>query len=1039
MNPPLPANETARLAALLQYRILDTPPEAAFDDMTRLASQICQTPIALVSLIDTNRQWFKSRVGLDVTETCRDVAFCNYAIQQSDVFIVLDALADERFATNPLVREAPHIRFYMGVPLLSASGHPLGTLCVIDYQPRTTVPPEQIEALQALSRQVVKELEQRRQAIAQERTTFERQHRKRPGFFKTVIGGFGLSSAILLGIGALFFHALAQYGQMVWRVEHSREVLTDLVTLRSNLKDALIGERSYLTAGQKSYLASYDVAIAELPQQLKHLRQLTKDNPSQQRRLDRLEILIQQMLGILQENINGYQAKDSSNHSSNNFAVSSRLLLIQKSDRLLNDIHQVLHAMDVEENTLLNERSRNAEASSHVVTLVLISGLGIILAILWSIFYLINREIKARKQTEIILKQERDFTEVVLDTAAALVVVLNAQGQVLRFNRMCESTTGYSFMDVKGKKIWELDFNLLASPAQASDQLKQVMENPRPSDFPQKYESPWIAKDGMQRLIAWSNTVLLDQSGMVEYLICTGIDVTEERQVEEALQQQRKWLQVTLASIGDAVIATDREARITFMNPVAEALTGWNYAAAQGQSVNTVFRIINEKTRQPAKNPVEAALQAGMTVELENGTLLLTADQKEIPIADSCAPIRTLNNELYGAVLVFRDVSKSKAAQEQLRLLESVVVNANDAILITEAEPIDDMGPRIIYVNAAFTRMTGYALEEVLGKTPRILQGEKSDRAVLDRIRAALTDWKPVKVELINYHKNGTEFWVELNIVPISDETGWYTHWVSIQRDVTERKRVEASVLNALAREKELNELKSRFVSMVSHEFRTPLTTILSSTELLEASSHSWTETHKQRHYEQIQAAIRRMTALLNDVLLISKIEAGKLEFNPTPLNLQQFCRDLVDAVALIAERNHITITFVEQNSCELACMDARLLQQILTNLLSNALKYSRPGGNVHFTLACQHGTATFQIRDHGIGIPASDLEHLFESFHRAANVGNIEGTGLGLAIVKHSVDAHAGTIDVTSEVDRGTTFTVTLPLEPLGVGGNRG
>lgn len=232
-----------------------------------------------------------------------------------------------------------------------------------------------------------------------------------------------------------------------------------------------------------------------------------------------------------------------------------------------------------------------------------------------------------------------------------------------------------------------------------------------------------------------------------------------------------------------------------------------------------------------------------------------------------------------------------------------------------------------------------------------------------------------------------------------------------------------------LERTREISELKLRFFSMASHEFRTPLSTILISSQSLEANIYESSEEQKIKTIQRIQAAAKRMTQLLNDSLTITRAEAGKLEFAPELMNLEQFCRQLIEEVQFDSNGKH-QITFTSHNADTKAFLDKKLLRSLLTNLLSNAIKYSPPDSEIDFTLHCDAKEARFQICDRGIGIPPEDRERLFETFHRGSNVGDITGTGLGLAVVKTCVDLHGGQIAVESEMGVGTRFTVILPQE---------
>ncbi len=241
-------------------------------------------------------------------------------------------------------------------------------------------------------------------------------------------------------------------------------------------------------------------------------------------------------------------------------------------------------------------------------------------------------------------------------------------------------------------------------------------------------------------------------------------------------------------------------------------------------------------------------------------------------------------------------------------------------------------------------------------------------------------------------------------------------------------QRQQEELRQTLQQEKELHELKSRFVSMTSHEFRTPLATILGSTELLKYYSQSWSEEKKLFYLHRIQANVQHMSQMLEEVLLLSKAEVGKLECQLQPLDLTSFCRSLVEELQLLPE-NHHRLQFAHQNHGRMVKLDEKLLRHILGNLLANAIKYSPPGSVVRLELTYELETVVFQIHDQGIGIPQKDQKHLFEPFYRASNVGQTPGMGMGLAIVKKAVDLQQGEISVHSSIGMGSTFTVTLPV----------
>lgn len=370
------------------------------------------------------------------------------------------------------------------------------------------------------------------------------------------------------------------------------------------------------------------------------------------------------------------------------------------------------------------------------------------------------------------------------------------------------------------------------------------------------------------------------------------------------------------------------------------------------------------------------------------------------------------------------EISEHQRTQEVLveseAKLSFIIQNSSDIIAIL------DRDGTIKYKSPSTQEILGFTPEELEGKKHFDLIHPEDYQKAIESFQKGLNN--PEKTQISEYrfrHKDGSWRYLET-------KNNFLDHQINKivinSRDVTERKQVDEEFQKALKKERELIELKSRFVSMVSHEIRTPLNVILASTQILERYSDKWSSEKKNEFFSRIKEAVKKMTELLNDVLLLGKAEFGKKDFNPLPIDLAQFCNELVSEMKLGAGGKH-NVIFVNKSQGANAYVDKKLLRHILGNLLSNAIKYSPQGSRVHLELSCQDTEAIFEVQDDGIGIPPEDQAKLFESFYRASNAKNLPGTGLGLAVVKQSVDLHGGKIAVNSEVGVGTTFKVTLPI----------
>jgi PAS domain S-box-containing protein len=544
-------------------------------------------------------------------------------------------------------------------------------------------------------------------------------------------------------------------------------------------------------------------------------------------------------------------------------------------------------------------------------------------------------------------------------------------------------------------------------------------------------EQRMLHKDGSIRWFLARGTAIRDASGKAYRMMGTDTDITDLKLAEAALRKSEERFRSLVANIPGAIYRCAYDARWTmeYISDAIANISGYRAKDFIGNRDRSFASIIHPQDMLKVESSVAEAVAAHQSFEIEyrivqpDGSTRWVMDRGRAEYGEGGEVLW-----IDGAIF---DISDRKIAEQELRQSEERLrlVVQNMPVML---DAYDESGNLIVW-NRECERVTGYSVEEIVGNPQGIelLYPDSTYREqMMDRwnkIGNSFRDW-----EWQLTCKDGTVKTIAwFNICEQFSIPGWASWGVGV--DISDRKQAEEEIRNALAKEKDLSELKTRFITMASHEFRTPLSTILSSADLLEYYIEENSIEKQLQHIQRIQTSCLNMTQLLNDVLVIGRAEAGKLEFNPSPINLVEFCRDLVEEMQLTAGYQHklsfeLTPDRLPKTKC-LPCLDEKLLRYILNNLLSNAIKYSPSGENIYLRLYYQDSCAILQVEDEGIGISLEDEEHLFETFYRGKNVENISGTGLGLAIVKRSVELHGGKIAFQSKIDRGTIFIVTLPL----------
>lgn len=627
------------------------------------------------------------------------------------------------------------------------------------------------------------------------------------------------------------------------------------------------------------------------------------------------------------------------------------------------------------------------------------------------------------------------FLAAIVESSNDAIISKDLNGIITSWNKSAEHIFGYKSAEAIGRPI-----TLLIPPERIHEE-DFILTRIRSGERVEHFETVRRRKDGCYLDISLTISPVRDSNGRIVGASKIARDITLQRRAREQLRQSEERFRVTLASIGDGVIATDEQGQVTFMNAVAEKLTGWRADEAAGSPLERVFIILNELTRRPVENPVARVIEKGGVVGLGNHTILMSKDGREQPIDDSAAPIRRSDGSLAGVVLVFRDATKQRAGEMTAKKLAALVENSDDAIYSTDLDGV------ITGWNPAAERIFGFSKKEIAGRPVSIIVPPDrihEESQIINRIHRGE---RVSHYETVRQRKDGSQMDISLMVSPMKDVvTGQIIGISKIARDITAHKRMEQDLARAHAEledyahnlEDLVNERTATlqqtvadleaFSFTISHDLRSPLRAMEGFAHTVLAEYSDKLDDRGREYLERINQAAIRLDKLILEVLSYSRI--GRSDTSIVPIRLDELMEDILETYPEIRAANP-DVTIAHPLHAVLGTQT--LLAQCVSNLLNNAVKFVRPGvrAKIRVWTEQRDSTVRFFVEDNGIGIPENLQARVFEPFQRAHPRAGYEGTGMGLAIVRKAMQRMNGSVGVESRDGHGSTFWLELPAAP--------